>query len=119
MKTTVIITASHLLLASSFGFAAKIPQADEKLVAQATHFVRGKVLEVTTKVEKSNIEASPSVHKDTISTITVEVDGVSKGAVEINEGKITALASQPHSRGLPAHRPTRSFRRKGRTPRST
>jgi hypothetical protein len=52
------------------------------LIAQATHIVRGKVLDVITKVEKSKIETSPGVHKDTIYIITVEMDVVSKGAVE-------------------------------------
>jgi hypothetical protein len=110
MKTTALITASLLLLASSFSHAAKAPLPEEKLVAEATHIVRGKVLEVTTKVEKSKIETSPGVHKDTIYTITVEVDVVSKGAVEKKDGKITVLAWQPHTRepnppGLQGHEP--------------
>ncbi len=98
MKTIARIVAPLLLLASSFSLAAKIPQTDEKLVAQASHIVRGKVLEVTTKVEKSKIETSPGVHKDTIYTITVEVDEVSKGDVAKKGGKITVLAWQPHTR---------------------
>ena len=88
------------ILASSHSHAAKAPQSKEKLEIQATHIVRGKVLEVATKVEKSKIETSPGVHKDTIYTITVEVDVVSKGAVEKKDGKITVLAWQPHTREL-------------------
>jgi hypothetical protein len=68
-----------LLLASSLSHAAKAPLSKEKLETQATHIVRGKVLEVSTKVEKSQIETYPGVHKDKIYTITVQVEGVSKG----------------------------------------
>jgi hypothetical protein len=98
MKTIALIAAPLLLLASSLSHAAKVPQTDEKLVAQATHIVRGKVLEVTTKVEKSKIESDPGVHKDTIYTITVQVEEVSKGAEAKKGGKITVLAWQPHTR---------------------
>jgi hypothetical protein len=98
MKTTALITAALLLFSSGFSHAAKVPLPDEKLVAQATHIVRGKVLEVTTKVEKSKTETAPGVHKDTIYTITVQVDVVSKGAVEKKDGNITVLAWQPHTR---------------------
>jgi hypothetical protein len=98
MKIITLITSSLLLLASNLSLAAKIPQTDEKLIAQASHIVRGKVLEVTTKVEKSKIETSPGVHKDTIYTITVEVEEVSKGDEAKKGGKITVLAWQPHTR---------------------
>lgn len=98
MKTIALIAAPLFLLASSLGHAAKIPQTDEKLVAQASHIVRGKVLEVTTKVEKSKIETSPGVHKDTIYTITVQVEDISKGDEAKKDSKITILAWQPHTR---------------------
>jgi hypothetical protein len=78
---------------------------------------------VTTKVEKSKIETSPGVHKDTIYTITVEVDVVSKGAVEKKDGKITVPAWQPHTResnhpGLQGHEPTNIGQAITRRPRS-
>ena len=98
MKIIALITAPLILLACSLCLAAKIPQIDEKLIAQASHIVRGKVLEVTTKVEKSKIETSPGVHKDTIYTITVEVDEVSKGDAAKKGEKITVIAWQPHTR---------------------
>jgi hypothetical protein len=98
MKTIALIAAPLLLLASSLSHAAKVPQTDEKLKTQATHIVSGKVLEVTTKVEKSKIETSPGVHKDTIYTITVQVEEVSKGNEAKKGGKITVLAWQPHTR---------------------
>jgi hypothetical protein len=66
MKTIALLAAPLLLLASSISHAAKAPLPNEKLVDESTLIVRGKVLEVTTKVEKSKIETSPGVHKDTI-----------------------------------------------------
>ena len=98
MKIIALIVTPLILLASSFSHAAKAPLPDEKLVAEATHIVRGKVLEVTTKVEKSKIETSPGVHKDTIYTISVQVEEVSKGAEAKKGGKITVFAWQPHTR---------------------
>ncbi len=98
MKTKAHIAASLFLLASSLGHAAEAPQSTEKLETQATHIIRGKVLEVTTKVAKSKLETYPGVHKDTIYTITVEVEGVSKGDETKKGGKVTVLAWQPHTR---------------------
>jgi hypothetical protein len=98
MKTIALIAASLFLLASSHSHAAKAPLNKEKLETQATHIVRGKVLDVTTKVEKSKIETDPGVYKDTIYTITVQVEEVSKGDEAKKGGKITVLAWQPHTR---------------------
>lgn len=98
MKSIALVAVPLFLLASSLSHAAKVPLSKEKLETQASHIVRGKVLEVTTKVEKSKIETSPGVHKDTIYTITVEVEEVSKGKEAKKGGKITVLAWQPHTR---------------------
>lgn len=108
MKTIALIVAPLLLLASSLSHAAKAPQSKEKLETQATHIAMGKVLDVTTKVEKSKIETYPGNHKDTIYTITVQVEKVSKGDEAKEGGKITVLAWQPHTRepnppGLQGH----------------
>ena len=98
MKIIALITAPLFFLTSSLSHAAEAPKSTEKLETQATHVVRGKVLGVATKVEKSRIETSPGTHKDTIYTISVQVEGVSKGS-EAKEGrKITVLAWQPHTR---------------------
>jgi len=120
MRTIALITAS-LLLASSLSHAAKAPLPDEKLVAKATHIVRGKVLEVTTKVEKSKLETSRGVHKETIYTITVEVEVFSKGAMEKKtERSPSWLGSRtPASRTLLAYKATSPFRRKVKPRRST
>ncbi len=120
MRTIALITAS-LLLASSLSHAAEAPLPDEKLVAQATHIVRGKVLEVTTKVEKSKLETSRGVHKDTIYTNTVEVDVISKGGVEKEmERSPSWPVSRTHaSRTLLAYKATSPFRRKVKPRRST
>jgi hypothetical protein len=98
MKAIALIAAPLFLLASSISHAAEAPKTTEKLDTQATHIVMGKVLDVTTKVERSKIETSPGIHKDTIYTITVQVEEVSKGAEAQKGGKITVLAWQPHTR---------------------
>ena len=108
MKVIANIAASILLLVSSHSHAAKAPLSEEKLETQATHIVRGKVLEVATKVEKSKIETYPGNHKDTIYTIAVQVEKVSEGDEAKEGGKITVLAWQPHTRepnppGLQGH----------------
>ena len=95
----------------------KAPQSKEKPETQATHIVRGKVLDVTTKVEKSQVETDPCNHKDTIYTITVQVERVSKGDEAKEGGKITVLAWQPHTREtqLPGSLGYDVVRRKGET----
>lgn len=98
MKAIALIAAPLFFLTSSLSHAAEAPKSTEKLENQATHVVRGKVLDVTTKVEKSKIETYPGVHKDTIYTITVQVEGVSKGSEAKEGGKITVLAWRPHTR---------------------
>lgn len=98
MKIIALIAAPIFLLTSSLSHAAKAPLSKEKLEAEATHIVRGKVLDVTTKIEKSKHESWPGDHKDTIYTITVEVEGVSKGSEAKKGGKITVFAWQPHTR---------------------
>ena len=80
------------------------PLSKEKLETEATHVVRGKVLDVTTKVEKSKIETDSGVHKDTIYTITVLMEAVSKGAEAKKGGKVTVLAWKPHTREPNARR---------------
>lgn len=108
MRTIALIAAPIFLLASSLSHAAKAPLSREKLETEATHIVRGKVLAVTTKVEKSKHETWPGVHKDTIYTITVQVEGVTKGDEAEKGGKITVYAWKPHTRepnppGLQGH----------------
>jgi hypothetical protein len=98
MKIIALITAPIFLLASSLSHAAEAPKSTEKLETQATHIVRGKVLDVATKVEKSKIETDPGVHKDTIYTITIEVQGIAKGTGPKKGEKITVVAWKPHTR---------------------
>lgn len=98
MRLIAFLAASALLFSGSQIHAAEAPKSTETLATQATHIVRGKVLEVTTKVERSKIETSQGIHKDTVYTITVEVEDVSKGNnVSIGQ-RIAVKAWQPHTR---------------------
>ena len=53
---------------------------------------------MATKVGISKMKTNPGVHQDTIYTITVQVEKVSKGDEAKEGGKITVLAWQPHTR---------------------
>lgn len=98
MKIIALLATPACVLASSLVHAAEAPKSTEKLTTQATHIVRGKVIEVATKVGKSKIETSPGIHKDTIYTITVQVEELSKGHDATKGERITVQAWQPHTR---------------------
>jgi hypothetical protein len=98
MKIIALLATPACVLASSLVHAAEAPKSTEKLTTQATHIVRGKVIEVATKVGKSKIETSPGIHKDTIYTITVQVEEHSKGHDATKGERITVQALQPHTR---------------------
>lgn len=108
MNPSALIIAVVVFLTAAISHAAKAPMSDEKMQKEATHIVTGKVLDVTTSVEKSKIETHPGTHKDTIYTITVEVQDIAKGAGPQKGQKITILAWKPHTRmpnlpGLQGH----------------
>ncbi len=94
MNRLKFILSIVFITASTFSFAAKIPMTEEKMKNEATHIVVGKVLDVTTKVEKSKYEAG---FEDTIYTITVEVQGIAKGAGPKKGEKITVVAWTPYA----------------------
>jgi hypothetical protein len=98
MKIIALLATPACVLASSLVHAAEAPKSTEKLTTQATHIIRGKVIEVATKVGKSKIETSPGIHKDTIYTITVQVEELSKGHDATKGERITVQALQPHTR---------------------
>lgn len=88
--------------------AAEAPLSVEQLRAKATHIVSGKVLEVTSKTQKSAVEKAAGVHRDKIFTLTVEVDKPQKGSGFKRGDKITVIAWQPSLRipplpGLQGH----------------
>jgi hypothetical protein len=98
MRLIAFLAASALLLSGSQIHAAKAPKSTATLETRATQIVRGKVIEVATKVGQSKIETSPGIHKDTIYTITVQVEELSKGHDATKGERITVQAWQPHTR---------------------
>ncbi len=98
MKTIAHIAVPLLLLISSLSPAAEVPKSQEKLETTASHIVRGKVIEVTSKVEKSKIMTDHDTNRDTIYTITVQVEKVSKGDEAKQGEQIVVLAWTPNTR---------------------
>ncbi|MFP6611611.1 MAG: hypothetical protein VB835_04805 [Pirellulales bacterium] len=58
--------------------AAKRPYRREELEKGAQHIVSGKVVAVTSKVQKSKVERSPGIHRDTVYTIKLRMALISK-----------------------------------------
>jgi len=90
--------------------AAKVPMSPKELEKESSHIVSGKVISVTTKVQKSKIERSFGLHRDKVYTIKLKVASVWKGAgVKVGQ-EILIEAWQPSTRippvpGLQGHQP--------------
>ena len=90
--------------------AAKVPMSPKELEKESSHIVSGKVISVTTKVQKSKIERSFGLHRDKVYTIKLKVASVWKGAgVKVGQ-EILIGAWQPSTRippvpGLQGHQP--------------
>jgi len=90
--------------------AAKAPMSSKELEKESSHIVSGKVISVTTKVQKSKIERSLGLHRDKVYAIKLKVASVSKGSgVKIGQ-EILIGAWQPSTRippvpGLQGHEP--------------
>ncbi len=90
--------------------AAKAPMSPKELEKESSHIVSGKVISVTTKVQKSKIERSFGLHRDKVYTIKLKVASVWKGAgVKVGQ-EILIEAWQPSTRippvpGLQGHQP--------------
>ena len=82
----------------------------KELEKESSHIVSGKVISVTTKVQKSKIERSFGLHRDKVYTIKLKVASVWKGAgVKVGQ-EILIEAWQPSTRippvpGLQGHQP--------------
>ena len=110
----VLSTLLSLLLAFGMGAvdlqAAKRPMSPKELEKESSHIVSGKVISVTTKVQKSKIERSFGLHRDEVYTIKLKVETISKGAgVKVGQ-EILIEAWKPSTRiprvpGLQGHEP--------------
>ena len=90
--------------------AAKVPMSPKELEKESNHIVSGKVISVTTKVQKSKVERSLGLHRDKVYTIKLKVASVSKGN-GVKVGQVILIeAWQPSTRippvpGLQGHEP--------------
>jgi hypothetical protein len=90
--------------------AAKVPMSQKELEKESSHIVLGKVISVTTKVQKAKVERSFGIHRDKVYTIKLKVESVSKGAgIKVGQ-KILIEAWKPSTRiprvpGLQGHEP--------------
>jgi len=90
--------------------AAKVPMSQKELEKESSHIISGKVISVTTKVQKSKVEQALGLHRDRVYTIKLKVTSVSKGTgVKVGQG-ILIGAWQPSTRippvpGLQGHEP--------------
>ena len=84
-----------------FASAAVAPHSKESMMEKATHVVRGKVVALSSKTQKSKVERGLLVARDRIFKITVEVTAVEKGK-DVKEGDELSLeAWQPSTRFPP------------------
>ena len=90
--------------------AAKVPMSQKELEKESIHIVLGKVISVTTKVQKAKVERSFGIHRDKVYTIKLKVESVSKGAEAKVGQEILIEAWKPSTRippvpGLQGHEP--------------
>ena len=69
-----------LALAAFDASAAVAPHPPEEMMEEATHVVRGKVVALTSKTQKSKVERGLLFARDRIYKITIKVSSVEKGS---------------------------------------
>jgi len=106
MKTSVrscfaAFLVGFLALTAVDASAAVAPHSKESMMEEATHVVRGKVVVLSSKTQKSKVERGLLVARDRIFKITVEVTAVEKGK-DVKEGDELSLeAWRPSTRFPP------------------
>ena len=94
--TAVAIAGLMAMGASSS--AAVAPLSPENLRKGSTHIITGRVLEVKSRIEKSQFERAFGLHRDRVFTIRLQVAEVSKGKGVKPGEKIIVTAWQPATR---------------------
>ena len=90
-----------LALAAFDASAAVAPHPPEEMMEEATHVVRGKVVALTSKTQKSKVERGLLIARDRIFKITVKVTTWEKGK-DVKEGdELTLEAWRPSVRFPP------------------
>jgi hypothetical protein len=101
LQFAAAVFAGVLAISTGTTWAAKAPMSPKDRAKQATNIVTGKVLEVTSKVQKSEVEKAIGIHRDRVFTITIQVKEVSKGDGIAVGQKIAVVAWQPETRKPP------------------
>ena len=90
--------------------AAKAPMSRAAMTKQARHIVSGRVVAVTSQVQKSNIERGFGIYRDRVYSIRIQVLSISKGSGLKPSQEVLVQAWRPETRipprpGLQGHRP--------------
>ena len=91
-------TIAGLMAMGASSSAAVAPLSPENLRKGSTHIITGRVLEVKSRIEKSQLERAFGLHRDRVFTIRLEVMKVSKGKGVKPGEKVIVTAWQPSMR---------------------
>ena len=96
-----VFLLGSLVLAFFDASAAVAPHPPEEMMEEATHVVRGKVVALTSKTQKSKVERGLLFARDRIYKITIKVSSVEKGS-GVNAGdEVLVEAWSPSTRFPP------------------
>ena len=106
MKTSVrscfaAFLVGFLALTAVDASAAVAPHSKESMMEEATHVVRGKVVALISKTQKSKVERGLLVARDRIFKITVKISALEKGKGVKEGDELTLEAWQPSTRFPP------------------
>ena len=101
LKITIVMLSAVGGLAT----AAVAPMSPKELRIASTHILKGKVLEVKSRIEKSKSERAFGLHRDRVFTIRLQVTAVSKGKDVERGKKIIVSAWKPATRIPPVPGP--------------
>ena len=106
MKTSVrscfaAFLFGFLALTAVDASAAVAPHSKESMMEEATHVVRGKVVALISKTQKSKVERGLLVARDRIFKITVKISALEKGKGVKEGDELTLEAWQPSTRFPP------------------
>ena len=102
-------TIAGLMAMGASSWAAVAPLSPEDLRKGSTHIIKGRVLEVKSRTEKSQFERAFGLHRDRVFAIRLEVMKVSKGKGVTPGEKVIVTAWQPATRIPPLPGPQGHF----------
>ena len=93
-----VATIVGLIVMEASSLAAVAPLSPENLRKEASHIITGRVLEVRSEIEKSQVERAFGLHRDRVFSITLQVAAVSKGKGVKQGEKVVVTAWRPATR---------------------